>query len=301
MTVVRYLPSKQFSVIVVSLLLSAGLVYAADFVTASHPPASIAVSAEQQPGNDVAAADWQASLASVQAQSGISLPSPSDPNTVDSLLQAAHSSNVTDTVSKTLFVNLLNAKQQGLGDDIPTQDQLISNAASQINASASAKLYTLADLTTTDSSPTSLHTYGNAVMGMLSKNSNYEFAKTLLTVDDATTKNDPSGLASLKTYQETYVALVQALLATPVPTTLAPFHLAIINNYEKMVATYSGMESVLSDPIEGIAALQQYNAAGQDAYAMFINIAQAFDKNDILFTKDEPGAAWAALLQAQQQ
>ncbi len=300
MRALDYLPSKQFSFIALSLFLSVALVYGADAIT--KPTTSSLVTVDAHAAAPAAAdTDWQASLSAVQTESGDSLPAAPSQNTVNAELQAAQSSNVTDSISRTLLVNLVNAKQQGLGDDIPTQDQLVSDAMSQINSTAPTKQYVTSDLAVTDSSSSSLHEYGNAIMNIMIENSNGEYGKTLVVIDDVTSQNKGTELAQLPTLQKAYTTIAKKLLLVPVPKTLEPFHLELVNDYTQIAATYPGIGTLLTDPLGGLAAIQQYNLLTQDTNKMFINIAQAFDKNDILFTKDEPGATWAILLQAQQQ
>lgn len=294
----RLLPSRQFTLLVVSLALSGGLVFAADRVT--HPSVAHITVDTTHNGYQAAASDWQTSLQAVQGASGITSPSGSDPATIEGLLEAAKSGNLTDSVSRSLFVNLFNAKSQGLGNDIPTQEQLVKGAISQVDAIAPKKTYTTADLTVVADGKDSMHAYGNASMTIFTTNSNGEFAQTLAIMDAAMTANDSNKLKDLKPIQETYKTIAQKLAATPVPKTLAPFHLELVNDYATMAATYDGMQALISDPLGGLAAVQQYRTLAQGAGSMFINIAQTLDKNAILFRTDEPGKTWSLLLQAQQ-
>jgi len=293
----RYLPSRQFSLIAISLLLSTVLVFAADRITTPSASGSLTVDTKTQAAAPTG--NWQDSLAAVQDSSGISLPPASDQNEVEALLQAAQSNNLTDSISRSLFVNLVNAKSQGLGGDIPTQEQIVTQALSQVPASTGVKTYTAADLTVIDNSPASLRAYGNAVMRILIDNSNNEYAKTMVVIDAATTQNDASQLELLKTIRKTYVRIGSELVEVPAPKMLAPFHLQLVNDYANMVTAYDGMQNLIGDPLGGVAAIQQYRTLTQDAGQMFINIAQTFDKNDIIFDKNEPGATWAILLQSQ--
>lgn len=294
----RYLPSRQFALTTVALLLSAGLVYAADSVTKP-------TKAELQVGANVSAyqnTDWQASLNAIQDTSGVPLPdSNAEPISLDTLIEAAKSGNLTDAVSRGLFANLINAKNEGLGDDIPTQEKLIQKAVSQVDAVAPLKTYTAADLTVTENTNASMRAYGNATMSIFIKNSDQEFAKTLLIMDAATNGTGANKIELLGPIQKKYQLIEAQLAATPVPKTLQPFHLQLINDYAKMAATYDGMQNIVADPLGAFAALQQYRTASQDVGQMFINIAQTLDKNDILFNTDEPGATWGLLLQAQNE
>src|SRR5262249_2890777 len=156
----RYLPSKQFSLIAVSLFLSAGLVFAADYVTGPSSHNSLFVDMQANAQKPAAAGSWQDALAAGQDNSGLSLPPVPDQNTVDALLQAAQSNNLTQSISRSLLVNLVSAKGQGLGSDIPTQNELVAQALAQVPASADKKTYYAEDLTLSDNSSASLHAYG---------------------------------------------------------------------------------------------------------------------------------------------
>src|SRR5437868_1681324 len=114
--VARYAPSGQFAGIALAILLSAGLVYGAERI--SHPPAATATIQSDQTAQASDSTNWEAALyASQAANASTSLAAPST-NVVGQFLKAAQSSNLTDTVGRTLLINLSNAKSQGLGDDI---------------------------------------------------------------------------------------------------------------------------------------------------------------------------------------
>src|ERR1700719_4414261 len=120
----RYAPSTQFTGIALSILLSAGMVYASERIT--HPPPRTAtLASDQTPTQPSDSTDWQAALYASQASNASSSLTAPSASTVDQFLAAAKSSNLTDTVGRTLLINLSNAKSQGLGDDIPTQNQII--------------------------------------------------------------------------------------------------------------------------------------------------------------------------------
>src|SRR6185437_14253783 len=98
------------------------------YTEAHHAPASLQSAAP----DTVDSADWQQTLADIEAQSGVSIPQAPDENKLAVLLDAAKSPSITDTVARTLFISLSSASSQGLGSDFPTQDQLIAQALSQL-------------------------------------------------------------------------------------------------------------------------------------------------------------------------
>ncbi len=303
MRVQDYLPSVQLTLLFISLAIAGGLVWAAQAITAPQTASGTAVVATS---TDEALArshdNWEASLNEIQAAQGTStMPATEDTGTIDQMLQEAKSSNMTDTIARTLLVNLSNAKSQGLGDDVPTQDQIITTAVNQAQMTQQTKTYTLDDLTIVPDSKAAKHTYGNALASTRTAHSATDLENTYIAIDNATSQNKPEMLAPLKTAEQDYRDMAKKLLAVPVPQTLAPFHLQLINNFKNIADTYPGMEQLLTDPVRGLTAIQQYKTLDDQTLQVFINIAQAFNKDGILFTKDEPGVLWSVLLSAQQQ
>ena len=136
-------------------------------------------------------------------------------------------------------------------------------------------------------------------MSILITNSNNEYAKTMVIIDAATTQNDASQLELFGPIQSKYRLMTKEFAKVTVPKSLVPFHLQLLNDFANIITTYDGMGALISDPLNGVSAIQQYRSLTQDAGQMFINIAQTLDKNDIIFDKNEPGATWAILLQSQ--
>lgn len=302
MNLSRYLPTRQFSLIALSLFLSGGLVFAADRVTNPTNNARLVSDSSNRGDNQYIDGNWQASLNAVQAESGISLPEPPDQTTIQGLLQAAQNGNVTDTVSRSVLVSLINAKGQGLGDDTPTQNQIVNTALEQLKSNRKV-VYTQADIKTVAASATSLKKYGNDLATLIATHAanHNDYAQTLIAIDNAAATNNEEAFEDFPEIQARYAALAEAIASMPVPQTLSPFHLQLANEFAQIAATYSQMQKLVTDPIAGLAGAQQYNSLTAESGRVFINIAQTLNKNDILFGKDEPGALWPFLLQQQNQ
>jgi len=300
-----YLPSLQFSLIMLSLLGASGLVYAAQTLTAPSAPATITSTAPDSEASAAAVdhSNWQASLNEIQSEEGSSsLPAAPDPNTVNGLLQSVQSSNLTDTIGKSLLIKLTDAASQGLGPDAPTQDSIVQSALGQVSAAASlAQTYTQSDLIVVTDSSASQKAYGNALALAIENDKQNDYGNTMVVMDDATSQNNPDVLKKLQPLADDYRALVKNLLQIPVPQTMAPFHLQLVNNFARISETYEPMATVLSDPLQGLVAIQNYESLTQETAPIFTDIAQALSKDGILFNKDDPGSAWAGYLTLQQQ
>lgn len=294
----RYLPSAQFSVLAVSVILSIGLIYAADVVTRKAGPAQLAVA---QTDNAAAAqnANWQKALDEVQAQSGASLPAPLNQQTLDTMLKEAKTSNVTETLGRTLFVNLSAAKSQGLGDDTPTQDSIISQAL-ELVPQPKTKIYNTSDLTLTSDTKENEHTYGNLLTTTFAAYPGASAMQALTAIDTFLSGNNQTELAKLKPVEKEYRALTRALLALPVPKTISPLHILLVNDIARLADIFPLLEAFTNDPAKGLVGLKNFQSLNDETKRVLINIAQSFNKDGILFTSGEPGASWASVLSVQQ-
>jgi hypothetical protein len=295
MSVRDILPSARFTTIVGSIALAAGLIwgtYTYTHYTPPAPPSELAVT------QNYSTSDWRKALEDIQAQDPKNrLPEAPDQSSVDRLLNAATSNNVTDTVARTLLINLTNAKAQGLGSDVPTQDDLVADAAARITQERSAPAYAASDLTLASNSQASLKKYGNAFMAAAQPHTEASYDLTLYIIGTSTGNNNPVLLKQqLTLIGKEYAALARDLSRVEVPSNLVPIHLSIINNFKRMSDTYAGMQQIFTDPLRALGSLQLYDALTQETFNLFINIAQELNQNGILFTKDEPGSAWSSLV-----
>jgi hypothetical protein len=235
-------------------------------------------------------------LADIQAQSGTNLPEAPSEDAIQNLLAQAQSSNLTDSVGRSLLVKLTSAGVQGLGSDIPTQETIISEATAQMNASLPAA--TPATLNKVEATPDSLRDYGNGVILAIAHHPKANTEETLSAVGKATDSQSSASLPALKTTEGEYRALAQELQALPVPTTLAPLHGQVVQNFFAIADCFADMQDVISDPLRGLTAIQRYQALVDEQGRLLTNIGEALQKGGILFSKDEPGSAWGTLLSA---
>ena len=297
----RFLPSAQFALIVGSIAASGGLVLAAQYITGAPRglPTTVSVVPVATTA-DLTNVDpnWEQTLMAIQGQSPTA-PVAAASSTVAGLLDAAKNPNVTTTVAQSLLVNLFNAKSQGLGSDIPTQNQIIAQATAQIQPSKGAPTYMQNNLTLSDATPAALKAYGNAVMAVMLAHPTANYNDTIFALGYATDSGDPVQIAKLAAIQKDYYALAKDLAAVPVPPTLVPLHLQVINDLSAMADSYPDMEAAPTDPLRGVTGLQTYQSLTNETVRVFTNVAQELKQNGILFTKDEPGNAWNQLFSLQ--
>lgn len=298
MAIRDYLPSTQLTVMAASLVLSGGLVFAAQYVTAAHNANSSLATTDTS--NTSQNNDWQSALEEVAATSGVTPPVDVNQTQVSQLVAEAATPNLTDSVGKSLLINLAAAEAQGLGDDASTQNQIIAQAAAQVATSTSAS-YSTSDLTLVADSKDTLRTFGNAVMTAMALHTQANSSNVLIAVGYATDYQDDSRLAPLKSACPDYAALAEDLVAVPVPQSLAPLYLEAVNDTVAMGAACTELNYVVDDPLRGLTALQQFESVDDEATRVFTSIAENLNTDGILFSKDEPGAAWSAFSAASAQ
>jgi hypothetical protein len=293
MSVSRYLPSGQFTLIAGALLLSAGLVYAAEYYTSRNDtPVRITTDAAQDTFDNT---DWEQTLEQIQLESGIALPEPPNEDLVAELLAAAQQGTVTDSVSRSLLVNLTSAASQGLGSDIPTQDKLIAEATRLLNQSIKAT-YSTESLTVVPNTKENLRAYGNTLAEALQSHPGASVYDVYYSLGSAVDNNSKSDLAKLDTPRQAYQVLAESVLVIPVPQTLVPLHLQIANGFALAAENITQMQELGADPLLAAAGLQSFNSTTAEVGRLFINLARQFSENAIIFSAEEPGSLWKGLL-----
>ncbi len=287
-----YLPSAQFIVIVGSLLVAGGTVAAAQYYIASQNAPSELLAAQTQAVQQA----WEDSLEDIQAQSGLGLPDAPDPNAVENIISQAQSNNLTDSIGRGIFARITTAGVQGLGDDTPTQDNIIAAASAQVNTSLKA-VPTLS-VSPIGPTPENQRAFGNQVISIMSQYPKANSNDTLGVLAKATDTRTTAPLAELTAIGSAYKMMAADLATIPVPQTLVPLYQKIVSNFVAISLLYPDMAKVVSDPIQGLAALQQYQQLLAETAGIFTNIAQVLKNGGILFTKDEPGSAWEIFLSA---
>lgn len=290
MAVRNYLPSSKFASIVGALLFSGGLVFAAQYVSSPKTPSfSVAV------GQEISDPNWQAELDAIQAQSVTNrLPTPPSQEEVDTILSAAKSPNLTDSVGRTLLVSLTAAKVQGLGDDIPTQERILKEALTQADTSQ-GKIFTESDLHPIETTTTTIRAYGNMVMSIIQDHPNASASRVLQATDLLLSGggNVEVQKKELALQSKEYIAIAHELSKISTPKTFIPFHLLIVNDFQATGEQIINLGYLLSDPLKGIYALQEFRSLLSEGQRIFKSTAQLLQKSGILFTKDEPGSAWS--------
>lgn len=120
--------------------------------------------------------------------------------------------------------------------------------------------YTLSDLNvSTDNSETAGILYKKTLNTLIQNHAATEQKENDLTIlVIAMDTKDTAYLNKLKTKIALYQELIKKLLALKTPSSVAPIHLHLVEGYETLRSATAGFQSMLDDPVLGIAALAEY-------------------------------------------
>lgn len=109
-----------------------------------------------------------------------------------------------------------------------------------------------------DNSDAALTVYANKIGEITQAFATAHTKNELTIVTDALSSKDASKLQELKTIAGQYAGLQKSLLATPVPSIISSLHLRLAQSYANIETMVIAMQSMLSDPVLGISAFNQY-------------------------------------------
>jgi len=135
-----------------------------------------------------------------------------------------------------------------------------------------------------DNSLTSLRSYGNTVASIALDNAPPVGTEDELTIlNRALVRNDPNVLKGLSPTITSYERMIEAMLATPVPSSMVREHLALLNVYQAILSDIKGFEGVFTDALPAMIRFRRYQA---DVEALYMAL------NLLFLQLDERGIEW---------
>jgi hypothetical protein len=172
--------------------------------------------------------------------------------------------------------------------DISNPKALVGSALQAIDTNTQSRVHTVSELTTINTTPESLHTYGNHVAGIIQKYSiKNEYELDILQRAIAT--QDQSILTELDPIIEMYKNLITESTVIEVPQTMTQEHIALINSYETLYTDLTAMRVAFNDPLLALARISHYKADAQTLHTSLGNVSKSIKKQDVTFTGKDSG------------
>jgi len=324
----RYLPSGRFSLIVLSCLVTIGIVFSASSYKGSAPSLSsgtiivqneivsnlIAIVDVADSDND-GLKDWEEALwktdpknpdtdgdgtsdgAEIQAKRNPLVKGPKDALPKDqsqnSIASAASSQNLsaTDKLAREFFADYTKAKQANGKIDSATQGKIISAALSRNDLTSPVRTYTEGDLiVSNDNSESALRTYANQ-MGLIQKTYAVPEGEDteLIIFKKALDSHSKETLAKLSPISSRYNSLVRAMLEISVPKNIVPYHIAILNDISTIKQSIDSMRRAFVDPVGALSSVAVYVKTIKQVPTDYQNFAKYYTENGVMFISTDNG------------
>jgi hypothetical protein len=272
----NYLPSKQFTVRVVTLVIIVLVVfgiyklvgYIKNKPDKVKEPTKIAVKEiVQKDSNKNGIPDWEESLWGLDpAKDG---PSNKEfilaqrailaEKGIDSSVEGGTGvSEENETLSREFFAIIMALQQSGNLDEASLK-AISDTIGENISASPIPDVYTRSGLSIKADSEAANEVYFEGIKNVLLKYQDKDIGNELTFISQGIDRSDPQAIAIAGNIAEAYKAFGKDLMKIAVPTTFATVHLSLANNYEKTGRSIEGMLTVLTNQIAGMKALVNYN------------------------------------------
>lgn len=193
----------------------------------------------------------------------------------------------TAQLSRELFANYIAAKQSGETLDADTQAKIIEQTFGNKSLVAPAKVYSTSDIKISASGD--LKTYGNTLGAAFHAGNKQSTEDEIEILQKALASGSGTEIAKLDPIIFDYTAILQKIIATPVPQTYANTHLELVNNLSKVLTDVKGFRGMFDDPIVGLMTVGNYYKDIELMRTSVENIKNIFSQNGVTFTQTEYG------------
>jgi hypothetical protein len=314
--------------ILLSVVLSAGMISAAFFLSSPHGPnvADAGTTEEllrayaKQDSDGDQLADWQEELYGANPNNPNSLdPEMTDREAVDSgkvepkfksdvsLLDEeldedmpgidAGPETLTDRFAKEFFSDYLTGDPSG----IPTEDDLISFVDGEIEElfaeNEARSVYTGNTSKIVPGGSAALKAYAAAIERVIAENAIQTDQSELLYFAEVVHEGDVSKLEKVRAIGEAYKATADALQQVSVPVEVKNSHVRIVNTMTRMSTIVGNMAEYEKDPLLAFVSVQSYEATITDLATSFGEMYPLYITAQVTFTEGEAGSSFYNMLQ----
>ncbi|MEK7609915.1 MAG: hypothetical protein AAB470_02225 [Patescibacteria group bacterium] len=197
---------------------------------------------------------------------------------------------LTDQFGRNFFTSYMQLKQSNL----TTNDKAVGDAVdytigNTLAVAAQPKFYSASDIfISTDVSADSIRSYGNFVGSAFIKYSPQTDAAEV--ASNAFNAGNMDLLTQIDPIISGYQKTINALISIPTPTSVAKYHIDLINGLSSIMYVAQGLRGSEKDPMQAMIALGTYDVAHTILESALLNIKNYFDSNDISYSTNEAGS-----------
>ena len=209
----------------------------------------------------------------------------------DSAKTAASQAKLTETdkFGRELFTQYLQLRQYGLSADPDSQEQLVQNLLKSGTLSQTAKVYTEKEIIISSAATKEAdRQYGNAVGTIFSTYSIQSKSEPVIIKESLDSGSD-SVLLELDPIIKSYQNILDRLLKTPAPKSVADIHLQIVNAVSGALFSAQSFKKMNSDPILTLQSIARYPQIAEDLAEGIFNLKNYLLISNITYASNEGG------------
>jgi Bacterial TSP3 repeat len=187
---------------------------------------------------------------------------------------------LTDTFARNFFTEYMNMQQSGVQITSTNADQIASDYLKKTPLpSITAKQYTQADLSLTDSDQAHLSSYQNAITAIFAKYWPTGKTNELSIMQQAFVNNDTKALDNMTVIISAYQNTLSNSLTLSVPKLAVSLHLNMINSLSVYIQTLKMIQLAYTDPLSGLVGLNAYQTNQANVLVSMANLRMYFINN----------------------
>ncbi len=192
--------------------------------------------------------------------------------------------------SREFFSRYLDLRRES-GGKLPPEALavLLQDAVTDAPRIAESKSFTATELSIINSSPETLHEYGNQLGTAVAEHSPEGLEDIFVTLQRSLEDGQEDELVKLTLWLDAYDGLIKRLLEIPVPAVAIETHLSILNASDGVRNGIKGIKNLYSDPLNVLPSITLFQESAKKLGDGFAKMQALFIRERIEFTPKESG------------
>lgn len=196
--------------------------------------------------------------------------------------------NETETFSRELFAQYLQAKKTGVFSEEEIRNRLLTSFADDaLPTFANERDFTASDVHAVPATEGSIRTYANSVAAIILDSKPASTENELIIFERAVTTGNREDLSLLDPLIQSYQRAFEKASIIAVPENAILVHVNLINSLQSIHHSVSAMQQVFTNPLPTLAAVRSYPDDAAGLVRAFQDLAAYVQRQNVAFSAHE--------------
>lgn len=198
----------------------------------------------------------------------------------------------TDSVAERFITEYFLLREKR-GGSLSQSDEiaLVEGLLKEITVPVTTEAFSQDDFTSlVENTPQNIRMYGNTLGKSIVDNSPENLENELIIFAEAFEDSDEEVLTKLDPIIEGYAGVQKTLTTMDVPLGAQTLHMDLANTVASLRSSIRAMRNVFTDPVGGVAGVEQYQKDVEDFKRVLNHIEDYFYENNVTFGENEHGS-----------